>query len=206
MGKKILVGIIILFAVVVAFIVAAITFSFTYLKKNTDNIIKIQRDKLTTIINIPNAVPPSNPTFDSITYTWEMETTQNEVTGVNITQTTGFTKSKDSILIVLERTAGGDASIFDRVLPAVIADEEVLKAAFSSEKVTQLKDGKTGFRVATIERDASDKVVKITWEFEKNNFGKNIDTEYKKLQSLPEPTIISLYVIQSVAIAALSGQ
>jgi len=186
-------------------IIIAVTLSFTLLKKNTDNLIKAQRDKLLTIINVPNAVPPSNPTFNSVTYTWEMETMQKEVTGVNILQTTGLERADEKIIVVLEKSAGGDASIFDKVLPAVIKDTQVLNAAYSPEKITHLENGKTGFKSVTIQRDNSDKIAKITWEFNKKEFGENADAYYDKINSMPESAIKILYNIQNIIISAFSA-
>ncbi len=207
MNKKVIIGIIAICTTILALVVIAIITSFTFIKKNTDEIIKIQRDKLVTIIRVPNAVPPSNTSFNSLRYSWEMETPQKEVATVNVLQTTGFSKEENSIFVILENTVGGDVSIFDKILPSVVADEEVLKAAYSEEKITHLVNGKTGSKSAVIERNsANDKVTKITWEFEKDNFGENIKDYFDKVNSLPETITKTLYVVQSIIIMSLSGQ
>lgn len=205
--SKVTIAILATITIVFFLAISIVILSFTFFKKNSDELIRSQRDKLLTIVNVPNAVPPSNPTFDSITYTWEMETTQKEVATVNVLQTTGLNRSENKILVVLEKAPAGDPSVFDKVLPAVIADSEVLEAAFSREKLTSLESGQTGFNRVAIERDASgDKVIKITWEFDKEEFGTESRAIYDKLQSLPPAVVTTLYAVQSIVIAAFSGQ
>lgn len=205
MSKKSL-ALLITLTLLFALLLATIIFSFTFLKKNTDELIKTQRDKLITLINVPNAVPPSNPTYNSVTYSWEMETPQKEVATASVVQTTGLIKADRSVLVILEKTPGGDASVFEKVLPAVIADKEVLKAAFSDEKVSNLENGQTGFKKASIERDlSSGKVVKVVWEFDKNSFGEKSTELYGKLNK-PELLIKILYAVQNIIIIAFSTQ
>lgn len=207
MKNRVLLPIYISIILLVSFLLTAVVLSFTFVKKNTDNLIKIQRDELTSIIRIPNAVPPSNPSFYSISYRWDMETPEGEISGVNVLQTTAFLENEGSIIVILEKNPDGDESIFDKVLSSVVADEEVLKAAYSEEKITNLINGKTGFKSATIERNSSnEKITKIIWEFEKDNFGANAKSYFDKINSLPKPVIKTLYLVQSVILTSLSGQ
>lgn len=200
MNRKIWLATGIAFGLFIFLFVIIVVFSFTYVKKNTDAVIRYERDVLVNLVRIPNAIPPSNPSFESISYVWEMETLQKEVVSVRLIHQTGFSKDKDKILAILEKPENADSSVFDKVLPAVVADKSTLDTAFSSDQKTSIWGNGTIYNFAKIERDNNQKVVRIIWEIDKNKVSSESETNFKKLNSLPAGFLKTLYNIQKIAL------
>ncbi len=188
-----------------ALIIFIIVFSFAYVKKTADTIIRLERDKFVEIVSIPNAVAPSNPSFESISYVWEMETPQGEVATVRVNQSTAFGHNVDKIILSVEREVGGDPSIFDKVLPAVVIDEQALKSAQNPKDQNLGPNEKYRYNNIKIEYSNTQKPIKISWEFDKAKTGDNLLREYEKLNKIPPSLLKTSYTIYSTVILLLSG-
>ena len=204
MNKKLLIALGSLVVFFIISIVFIIVFSFSYVKKNTDAIIRLERDKLVNLIRIPNAVPPSNPNFYSITYTWEMETLEKEVTSVRVISETAYSKIQNKILVVLEKPEAADSSVFNKVLPAVIVDKKSLNVALSQDQQTYAAGEGDFYNFVKIERDKNLKVVKVIWEIDKEKFTIN-NQHFENLNKLPGNLFKILYNIQKTLLLAFAA-
>ena len=125
-----------------------------------------------------------------------METPQKEVTTVSVIAQTAYAKSQNKILVILEKPESADSSVFDKVLPAVIADASTLNVAFSQNQQTQAAGEQDLYNFVKIERDQNLKVVKVVWEIDKNKLGQNSQQHFEKLNKIPENLLKTLYNIQ----------
>jgi len=124
-----------------------------------------------------------------------METPQKEVTQVRVISQTAYPKSQNKILVVLEKPENADSSVFDKVLPAVIADASTLDVAFSQNQQTYAAGKQDLYNFVKIERDQNLKVVKVVWEIDKDKLATN-NQHFEKLNKLPENLLKTLYSIQ----------
>ena len=134
-----------------------------------------------------------------------METPQGEVATVRVNQSTAFGYDLDKIILSVEREVGGDPSIFDKVLPAVVADEQALKSAQNPIDQNLGPNEKYGYNSITIEYSDTQKPIKIAWEFDKAKTGDNLLREYEKLNKIPPSLLKTSYTIYSTVILLLSG-
>jgi len=188
-------------------LVTAEILSFKVIKKTTDQINSGLNNQFQQLVLIPQVVPPSYRGFYQTTYRWEMETPQNEVIKVVFTHDTGFPKSQSKITATLSMEPGADASLFNKVLPAVIADKQALSSAQDYEHANLGANDQIGYDKLTLEPVTGDntKVTKITWEFEKSKLTKNEDDLYRKLNNFPESLLKMLYSLQQFTIGIFSG-
>lgn len=181
--------------------------SFKVVKKTTDQINIDLNSKFQQIVLIPQVIPPSYRGFYQTTYNWEMETPQNEIIKVVFTHDTGFPRSQNKITATLSMEPNADASLFNKVLPAVIADNQALTSAQHFELANLSANNEIGYKKISLEPVEGDntRMTRITWEFDKNELTKGEEELYNKLNKLPEPILKYLYSIQQFTIKAFSG-
>lgn len=205
--KKRGVAIGILVAVFLIFTVAAIVFAFTKTKPTTERINRRLTDKFQKIVRIPTDIVIAKYTFDETLYIWEMTTPQNEAVPVRFTYSPDFLKTREKMEATLEMVTGGDPSIFDKVLAALIADGKTLKAVQDSENAEFSPNPDAGYTSYQLFLDThTGKVVKIVWEFEKQSLADDETKKlYTQLNSLPPKAVRVLYEVPQVILGVLQG-
>ena len=189
------------------FTVTTIVFAFTKTKPTAEKINQKLTDKFQKIVRIPSDIVIAKYTFDETLYIWEMTTPQNEAVPVRFIYNPDFLKTQQKTQVVLEMVTGGDPSIFDKVLAALIADEKTLKAIKDSPNADFSPNPDAGYTGYKLFNDPkTGKTTKIVWEFEKQNL---IDGEteklYTQLNSLPPKAVKALYEIPQVILGVLQG-
>lgn len=179
--------------------------SFRTVRPTTLTMNKNLTQNFTKIVRIPENLPPML-TFEETAYTWEMETLEKEITGVKFTYTTGFSKNENKITAVLEMAENGDPSLFNKVLPAVISDNQSLESALNPEKANLSANTNVGYTsLQLFINPTSGQTVKITWEFEKSTLGDNINKNYSRLAKYPTSVLKLLYGIPSLVVDLFKG-
>ena len=188
-------------------VITAEIISFKVVKKTSDQINADLNKKFQQVVRIPEVVPPSFRGYYQTIYSWEMETPQKEVIKVIFTHDTGFSKSQNTITATLSMEPNGDASLFNKVLPAVVADTQALSSAQDFVHANFSANNQIGYKKLSLEPLPGDntKVTRITWEFEKSELTKGDEALYSKLYKIPEPVFKLLYSLQEVTIKAFSG-
>lgn len=205
--KIIIISLIAAAAFFLALVFLAVYVGFTSIKPVTREI----NDKLANyflgIVRIPKEGIPS-PSYDfyETSYFWEMETIQGEVTPVIFKYTPAFGKNDTNIEVVLEMPAGGDPSIFGKVLEAVIADEQSLRGAQDVEKANLSASSKAGYKqIGFAVKPNTKQVIKITWMYEKSALGEEVKSLYAKLGKYPDPVLKILYKLPHLTLSLLAG-
>lgn len=194
-----------IFIFLVFIIVGSIILGFTIVKPTVEQINQNIAQNLSKLVRIPKGIPPAFG-FDKTEYLWEMETIEKEVTAVKLTHLTGIPKNQDKITIILELPENGDPSIFNKVLPAVIADGQSLNSALDPQKANFSPNESVGYESLNLAlRQSTGQTVKITWSFEKGKLGPELPNLYSKLSIYPEPILRFLYEIPNFTIGLLSG-
>ena len=188
-------------------IVAAEIISFKIFKKTTDQINKDLTKKFQQIVRIPDVISPSYKGFYETTYSWDMETPQKEIIKVIFTHNTGFSKSQNKITASVYMEPTGDASLFNKVLPAVVADSQALTSAQDQEHANLGPNNQIGYNKLNLEPVSGDftKVTKLTWEFDKDNLTVAEADLYKKLYRFPESVLKILYTLQQITISLFAA-
>ncbi len=207
MRKVIFLSISVLIALSIFLGIIAEIISFRLVKKTTDQINLDLNKKFQQIVRIPAVVPPSFRGFYQTTYSWEMETPQKEVIKVIFTHDTGFSKSQSTIVATLSMEPGADASLFNKVLPAVVSDSQALSSAQDFEHPNLSANNQIGYKKLSLDHSASDasKVTQITWEFDKSQLTEGDEVLYNKLERIPQPVLKLLYSFKELTIKAFSG-
>lgn len=205
--KKLVLAIGILASIFLIFVIAAIVFAFTKTKPTTERINRRLTDKFQKIVRIPTDIVIAKYTFDETLYIWEMTTPQNEAVPVRFTYNPDFLKTLEKMEATLEMVTGGDPSIFDKVLAAVIADGKTLKAVQDSENAEFSPNPDAGYTSYQLFLDThTGKVVKIVWEFEKQSLADDETKKlYTQLNSLPPKAVRVLYEVPQVILGVLQG-
>lgn len=205
--KKLVLAIGILASIFLIFVIAAIVFAFTKTKPTTERINRRLTDKFQKIVRIPTDIVIAKYTFDETLYIWEMTTPQNEAVPVRFTYNPDFLKTLEKMEATLEMVTGGDPSIFDKVLAALIADEKTLKAVQDSENAEFSPNPDAGYTSYQLFLDThTGKVVKIVWEFEKQSLADDETKKlYTQLNSLPPKAVRVLYEVPQVILGVLQG-
>jgi len=204
MNKKILSILTVALLVILIFVLVII--SFKVVKQTTDKINFALKNDFQTIVRIPDVIPPESKSFSQTTYIWEMETQQGEITKVKFVHDTAFEKTRDKISATLEMTAGGDPSIFAKVLPSVVADSQTLDSATDSQKINLNANSQAGYsNIQLFADEKSEKIVKIKWEFNKSFFEDKHKELYEKIYTYPELLLKNLYRLQRVILLIFSA-
>lgn len=179
----------------------AISLGFTKVKPTAISISdKLASNVISKFVRIPEGI--QRPAYDyyETGYFWEMETLEKEVTGIKLKYTPSYSAQETDIVVNLEMPEGGDPSIFMKVLPAVIADQNLLMAAqnplkpelksFNNELISELE-----IRTDT----KNNQTIAIGWVMKKDKLSQDIKEDYKKLDYSPW-ILKTLYDIPSMVI------
>lgn len=206
MKKKILIAIGLLLIILLCIFIYSFVISFKVVKKNTDLINAQMKKNFQKIVRIPEPVPPALRAFYRTNYTWEMETREKEFVTVTFSHNPGFSKFEDKIYASIEMSQGGDPSLFVKVLPAMIADEQALKSAQDLEHANLGSNETIGYN--QVELTTSEKnpgqVTKILWEFDKRKISEGTQDLYEKLYKYNEPILKLLFNIQRSTLILLA--
>lgn len=184
----------------------AIYTSFAVVRPTTQEINdKLKTLVLSKIVRIPEAIPQPGYDFSQTSYEWEMETNAGEVTGIRFNYTPAFSKNDKDITVTLEMPENGDPSIFTKVLPAVIADEQSLKSATDPLKQNLNGNKNAGFEKIALEKDKKNsQTIKISWKYSKENLPEEIKSLYKKL-NYPQALLKTFYKIPNFLLSLARG-
>jgi len=199
-----LIGVVILFIATVSFSVYA---AFKEVKPTTDAINRdIVRD-IARVVEVPKEIGLPSEDFNQTTYNWQMETPAKEVTPVSFSFTPAFSKNSNKIVATLSMPENGDPSIFSKVLEGIIVDKKSLAAAKDPAKANLEASGEALFsKVSLALSQKSQQTTGITWEFEKKNLSKDLNSQYKKLSKYPDFALKFLYGIRGFVIELFKGQ
>lgn len=186
--KRLILAIIFFFIASLALLVWAIYLSFSLVRPTTEQINKqLASQVFSKIIRIPEGIQRPSYEFGQTRYFWEMETNQKEVTGINFTFNPAFTKTEDKIVASLEMPQNGDPSIFTKVLPAVVSDNQSLKSAQDPEKANLSENSQALYSKLELNRDSkNNQTIKIIWTYEKSKLPQEIQDLYQKLNYPPK--------------------
>lgn len=197
-------GVTLILSIAIFFI--ALIISFKFVKQTTDLINADLKNQLKRVVRIPDEVQPTHRSFQTTIYSWEMETNQNEITTVIFKHDTGFLRNQNKIVSSLEMDQVGDPSLFNKILPAIIADKQALISLADLKKADLGPNKDLGYNKTEIfmVNANSQQVSKITWEFDKETISVNSLENYQKLSKYPEGTIKALYWLQRSVLILLS--
>ena len=195
---------VIIFLIVLA--VAAVIASFVIVKPTTEAINQKLTEHFSKIVRIPKGILPPNIDFNQTSYLWEMETTEKEVIGVKFTYTPAFLKDQNVIVATLEMPEGSDASIFDKILPAIITDKQSVNSALDVKKANLSANQESGYsKIMLSVKEDTQQTVKITWQYDKVNLTEDLTQEYTKLAAYPSFILKILYSLPHLVIGLLGG-
>jgi len=203
--------IIIIFAAIVIIllissIAVGIFVSFTIVKPTTEAINQKLAEHFAKIVRIPKGILPPNIGFDLTSYSWEMETVEKEVTGVKFSYNPAFVNNQNVILATLEMPEGGDVSIFNKVLGAVVSDKQSLNSALDIEKANLSANQDAGYSKINLSvKPETKQTVKITWEYDKSKLGNDLSQNYAKLAKYPPSLLRIFYGLPHLIIGLLGG-
>lgn len=206
MKKKILIVLSLIILIGIASAVWAISQAYTVVKPTADTINKNLEENFSKIVRIPELIPRPNIDFSNVVYSWEMETTEKEVIGVNFSYTPSFLKEENQIVATLQIPENGDPSIFDKVLPALISDDQSLNGARDPLKENLGPSDKAKYLKINITRDPKSlKATKIVWVYNKEMLSEETKKNYQKLNNYPQPVLKFLYSLPSFLISLAKG-
>lgn len=204
--KIVVIGLISFIFVTVSLLTAAVVVSFTVIKPTTDAINQRLTQKFAKIVRIPQGIPPPVRGIDTTSYFWEMETLEKEVTGVRFMYDPAFTANNKLITAILEMPEGGDPSIFNKVLAAVVADDQTVKSAQDIERANLTANQKAGYsKIDLMIKPETKQALKILWTFDKNDLEEDLKKDYQKLSKYPKPIFGFLYGLPNLILGLLSG-
>lgn len=161
-------------------------------------------DEFTKVVNIPRDNARLNLDFNNVFYFWEMETPQNEVVGVYFRYDPDYFSRSDVITTKLEMAEGGDASIFNKTLPALIIDPESLSLTQDATKEIASVALNKKFKDVTIERNENNQATAIFWTYERGKIASN-SKAYSRLNSYPRSVLRILYEIPNFIVSLFAG-
>jgi hypothetical protein len=190
----------------VAFAWWAIYTSFVVVKPTTQMINdKLASTVFSKIVRIPQGIPRPSYDFAQTGYFWEMETNSKEVTGVHFNFTPAFGSNDNDIIVTLEMPENSDPSIFTKVLPAVISDEQTLKSSVDPLKQNLNGNKNAGYeKIALIKDNKNNQTIKIIWKYSKGNLPEEIKKLYSKL-NYPQTVLKTFYKIPDFLLSLARG-
>lgn len=205
--KKLLVAVALSTALLIILPVAAIVYSFTTVKPTTQSINQDLAEYFSKVIYIPKVgIPPPIQGYNETIYFWEMETLEKEVVGVRLKHDTAFAKNQNVITLTLEKEEKGDPSIFNKVLPAVIADKQSLDAATDPKKANLAPNPNAGYKsIKLLVLPQTGQTAQVVWEFEKSKLPDDLKSKYQKLGNLPSPILKFLYTLPHFILSLFSA-
>lgn len=206
MKKAIILSIASVFIILIGFIWYVISVSFNQVRPITTEINKNITKDLSKVVRIPEGIAPPMRDFNQTIYSWEMETPAKEVTGVTFKYTPSFAKKDGKIVAALEMPENGDPSIFNKVIEAIIVDEQSLSAARDPQKANLGANDKSGYNsIKLAVSPKSGQTTKITWEFDKKNLSNELNSSYTQINKIPGFALEFLYKLPGFVISLLKG-
>ena len=188
---------------IITFIVAVVI-SFKVVKQTTDKINFAVKDQIQPLVRIPSVIPPETKSFDKTIYIWEMETKEGEIIKVKLTHDTAFSQKVDKVNMVLEMD-GGDPSVFNKVLPAVIADKQTIISIVDPKRMNTESNPDAHYnKIDFTTKPETGQVTKVIWEFNKEFLTSRNEDLYNKIYSHPEPILKGLYKLQRIILEVFS--
>ena len=186
--KRLILAIILFLIVSLALLIWAIYLGFSLVRPTTEQINKqLASQVFPKIIRIPEGIQRPSYEFGQTRYFWEMETNQREVTGINFSYNPAFLKTDDEIVAVLEMPQNSDPSIFTKVLPAVVSDEQSLKSAQDPANANLSGNPQALYSEIELAQDSKNsQTIKITWTYKKSKLPQEIKDLYQKLNYPPK--------------------
>ncbi len=202
MKKAIIIFVSILILLFIGTITTAIVISFKEIKPTIDSINSDLAKKFSQIVIIPDAIPGPARSLNETSYSWEMETPQKEVTAVRFSFTPAFFKNQNEITATLEAPENSDLSIFNKVMPAVVSDQQALTSAQDPLKANLSANSEIGYKELKIEANSkNNQTAKITWKFDKSTLASEILRKYQKINKYPDWLFKILYGVPQVVIS-----
>lgn len=194
--KKSVILILASLAILISVFLFTVIISFKVVKQTTDKINFALKDNFQTIVRIPAPIPPETKSFDKTIYIWEMETNAGEIIKVRFSHDTAFAKSTDHITATLEMLEGGDPSVFDKVLPAVVSDKQTIISIVDPNKINLNANQIQGYDKIEFTKSTTEKVTKVVWQYNKEVFVNKNQDLYNKIYSYPQKLLKGLYILQ----------
>lgn len=204
MKKILLISFTAIAVVLILLFVAAIYLSFNVIRPTAEAINQSLLKKYSKIVYVPEGVRPYL-SYKETVYNWEMETPQKEVVRVFFRYTPNYTKDDKSMSVILEMDETGDPSIFEKTLPAVISDQKALKSAQVPESADLSQNVDIGYKQINLFASKTGKVVKVIWDFNKDDLDSQTKSYYQKLEKYPQPMLALLYEIPNYIISIFSA-
>lgn len=202
MKKIIIISTIIFVLVTILILVAIVVISFKEIKPTVDSINSDLAKKFTNIVYIPDGIPGPAKMLGETLYSWEMETPQKEVTAVQFSFTPAFFRDQDEIVATLTAPENSDLSIFNKVMPAVVSDQQALRSAQDPLKASLAANPQIGYEELKLGvSQKNGQTEKIIWKFKKSNLNEELITKYKKLEKYPTPILKILYSVPSLVVS-----
>ena len=206
MKRLVIISVIFILVFIIASIITAIIISFTVVKPTTEAINQKLAEHFAKIVRIPKGILPPNIGFDLTSYSWEMETIEKEVTGIKFSYNPAFVRNQSVILATLEMPEGGDVSIFNKVLGAVVSDKQSLNSALDIEKANLSANQDAGYSKINLSvKPETKQTIKITWEYDKSKLGNDLSNDYTKLAKYPPSLLGIFYGLPHLIIGLLGG-
>lgn len=204
--KKVLLITVGFLILIIFLLIVAVVYSFSTIKPATQAINEELAQYFSKVIYIPKGIPPPIQDFNETIYFWEMETPDKEVVGIRLKYDTALTKDQKTIRLTLEKEEKGDPSIFNKVLPAVIADKQSLDSARDPQKANLSGNPDAGYNNIKLSvLPQSGQTVQVVWEFEKSKLEDNLVSKYNKLTRVPEPLLRFLYTLPHFILSLFSA-
>ena len=206
MKRKILIGISVVTLVLIILLIYTVIISFQLVKQNTDNINIKLKENFQTIVRIPEPIPPAFRSFEKTVYNWEMVTNEEETIMVSFEHNTGISKNQNIITAKLQIPPGADPSLFNKVLPAVLADKQALYSAQDLEHANLGSNTEVGYsklELFTSEKNTG-QVTGIEWQFDREKILSGTEQYFEKLHKYNEFFLKILYSIQRGIIILLA--
>ncbi len=207
MRKKLFIILSVIILVILAIFIYTVVISFKVVKQSTDKINFGLKDQLQKIVRIPGPIPPESKSFDTTVYTWEMETNEGEITKVKFVHDTAFNKNSQNFIATLEIGEGQDPSLFNKVLPAVIADKQAVISITDSKRVNLDKNEQIGYEKIELYQieGRSGQISKIIWHLDKDKIIAANQQLYTNIYKYPPIILKTLYSLQKFIITLFSN-
>lgn len=158
------------------------------------------------LVKIPDIIPPETKSFYTTTYIWEMETNQGEITKVKFIHDTAFDKDTKDFYATLEMENNQDPSLFNKILPAVIADRQAIN---SIENLTKVDSEDQEIRHEKIElfeiEGRKGQISKVNWQLDRQQIIFQNSQLYQKIHQYPTKVLKTLYGLQGFIITIFSS-
>ncbi len=207
MKKKVLISLGTIFLIFLIIFIYTVVISFKVVKQSTDKINFSLKDQLQKIIRIPGPIPPDSKSFDTTAYTWEMETNEGEITKVKFVHDTAFNKNSQNFIATLEIGEGQDPSLFNKVLPAVIADKQAVISITDSKRINLDKNEQIGYEKIELYQieGRPGQISKIIWHLDKDKIIAANQQYYTNIYKYPSSLLKTLYSLQKFIITLFSS-